>query len=91
MKFQAIATPDQAGFEQWVAKVKQAPNTLTTMDEFEKLAAPSENHPVEYFSNANPELFKQVIEKFKMSHGKMDMSGHEGMDMSEASHAGAEE
>ncbi|QHM76364.1 Cytochrome bo(3) ubiquinol oxidase subunit 2 [Mixta theicola] len=91
MKFKAIATPDRAGFDRWVAQAKQAPDTLTTMDEFEKLAAPSENHPVEYFSKANPELFRQVIEKFKMSHGEMDMSGHEGMDMSEASHAGAEE
>ncbi|QKJ86167.1 cytochrome o ubiquinol oxidase subunit II [Paramixta manurensis] len=91
MKFKAIATPDKAAFDQWVAKAKQAPNTLTTMDDFEKLAAPSEDHPVEYFSSANPELFKQVIDKFMANHGKMDMSGHEGMDMSEASHAGAEE
>ncbi|MDE1189368.1 MAG: cytochrome o ubiquinol oxidase subunit II [Pantoea sp.] len=86
MKFKAIATKDDAEFQQWVAKVKAAPDTLTTMDDFEKLAAPSENHPVEYFSTANPELFKQVIDKFKMSHGKMDMPA--GMDMS---HAGAEE
>lgn len=91
MKFKAIATPDNASFDQWVAKVKDSSNTLTTMDDFEKLAAPSENHPVEFFSTANPELFKQVIGKFKMSHGKMDMPGHEGMDMNEAPKAGAEE
>lgn len=91
MKFKAIATPDNATFDQWVAKAKQSPNTLMTMDDFDKLAAPSENHPVEFFSTANPELFKQVIGKFKMNHGKMDMPEHEGMDMSEASHAGAEE
>ncbi len=88
MKFKAIATKDDAEFQQWVAKVKAAPNTLTTMEEFEKVATPSENHPVEYFSTANPELFKQVIDKFMMSHGKMDMSEHKGMDMN---HAGAEE
>lgn len=91
MKFKAIATPDNASFDQWVAKVKDSSNTLTTMDDFEKLAAPSENHPVEFFSTANPELFKQVIGKFKMSHGKMDMPAHEGMDMNEAPKAGAEE
>ncbi len=90
MKFKAIATKDDAEFQQWVAKVKAAPNTLTTMDEFEKLASPSENHPVEYFSTANPELFKQIIDKFKMSHGKMDMS-HEGMDMNHAAAAGTGE
>jgi cytochrome o ubiquinol oxidase subunit 2 len=61
------------------------------MDDFEKLATPSENHPVEYFSTTNPELFKQVIDKFKMSHGKMDMPEHKGMDMSHAASAGAEE
>ncbi|MDI9220765.1 cytochrome o ubiquinol oxidase subunit II [Pantoea sp. EA-12] len=91
MKFKAIATKDDAEFQQWVAKVKAAPNALTTMDDFEKLAAPSENHPVEYFSTANPELFKQVIDKFMMSHGKMDMSEHKGMDMNHAAAAGAEE
>ncbi|WP_034912783.1 MULTISPECIES: cytochrome o ubiquinol oxidase subunit II [Erwinia] len=89
MKFKAIATPDNAAFEQWVANAKTSSHTLTTMDDFEKLAAPSENHPVEFFSTANPELFKQVIGKYKMSHGKMNMSEHEGM--SEVSHAGAEE
>jgi len=61
------------------------------MEDFEKVAVPSENHPVEYFSSANPELFKQVIAKFMTSHGKMDMPEHEGMDMSHAASAGAEE
>ncbi len=91
MKFKAIATPDRAAFDQWVAKVKAAPNTLTTMAEFEKLAAPSENNPVEYFSTVKPDLFKDVIDKF-MDHGKSMDSGRgrtgrreargEGMDMS---------
>lgn len=95
MKFKAIATPDEATFEQWVAKAKQSPDTLMTMDDFNKLAAPSENHPVEFFSSVKPELFKDIIGQFKMNHGgSMDMShgeGHEGMDMSNAAHAGAEE
>ncbi len=91
MKFKAISTPDQASFEEWVAKARQSPNTLTTMEDFEKLATPDENHPVEFFSSADSELFQHVIDKFMTNHGKMDMSGHKGMDMSEASHAGAEE
>ncbi|WP_019106640.1 cytochrome o ubiquinol oxidase subunit II [Pantoea ananatis] len=91
MKFKAIATKDDAEFQQWVAKVKAAPNTLTTMDDFEKVAVPSENHPVEYFSSANPELFLQVINKFMHSHEKMDMPEHKGMDMSHTATAGAEE
>lgn len=95
MKFKAIATPDEATFDQWVAKAKQSPDTLTTMDDFKKLAAPSENHPVEFFSSVKPELFQDIIGQFKMNHGgSMDMShgeGHEGMDMSNTAKAGAEE
>ncbi|SFN37144.1 cytochrome bo3 quinol oxidase subunit 2 [Izhakiella capsodis] len=91
MKFKAIATPDNATFEQWIAQAKQSPNTLNTMEDFEKLAAPSENHPVEFFSSVKPELFKDVVEKF-MSHGNnMNMSEHRDMDMNHSAHAGAEE
>ncbi|OON37532.1 cytochrome o ubiquinol oxidase subunit II [Izhakiella australiensis] len=91
MKFKAIATPDNATFEQWVAQAKQSPNALNSMEDFEKLAAPSENNPVEFFSSVKPELFKDIIEKF-MSHGNgMKMSEHEGMDMNHSAHAGAEE
>ncbi len=42
MKFKAIATPDRAAFDQWVAKAKQSPNSMSDMAAFEKLAAPSE-------------------------------------------------
>ncbi|PIJ52231.1 cytochrome o ubiquinol oxidase subunit II [Erwinia sp. OLTSP20] len=91
MKFKAIATPDNATFEQWVAQAKQSPEKLNSMEDFEKLAAPSENHPVEFFSSVKPELFKDIIEKF-MSHGtNMKMSEHEGMNMDHSAHAGAEE
>lgn len=91
MKFKAIATANDTEFSQWVAKVKQSPNTLTTMEAFDQVAIPSENHPVEYFSAANPELFRKIIGQFEMSHGKMSMSEHDGMDMSNISPARAEE
>lgn len=93
MKFKAIATPDQKGFDDWVAQVKASPETLTTMEAYEQLAAPSEYHPVEYFSSVKPDLYHAVIDKF-MGNGKsMDTTGHEGMDMSMSghSHAGTEE
>ncbi|MBK4714571.1 MULTISPECIES: cytochrome o ubiquinol oxidase subunit II [Tenebrionibacter/Tenebrionicola group] len=102
MKFKAIATPDKASFEQWVAKVKQSSSTINDMTAYEKLAAPSEYNEVQYFSSVKPDLFKDVVNKF-MSHGKsMDLTqpegkhaGHstEGMSMSnaETSHQGAEE
>ncbi|QFI55491.1 cytochrome o ubiquinol oxidase subunit II [Aeromonas simiae] len=76
MKFKAIATADQAGFDAWVAKVKQSPKLLATMEEFETLAKPSEFHPVEYFSSADPALFVNVINKFM---GDMKHGEHAGM------------
>ncbi|MDU6409939.1 MAG: cytochrome o ubiquinol oxidase subunit II [Yersiniaceae bacterium] len=99
MKFNAIATPNQQEFDNWVAKVKQAPNTLNSTDEFNKLAAPSEAHPVEYFSSVKSGLFQEVIGKFMgemKSHKDIDampdgMDMSKGMDMGEHAKAGAEE
>ena len=76
MKFKAIATQDQAGFDAWVAKVKQSPKQLTTMAEFDALAKPTEYHPVEYFSSADPALFVNLINKFM---GDMGHGEHKGM------------
>ncbi|WP_310596677.1 cytochrome o ubiquinol oxidase subunit II [Aeromonas aquatica] len=76
MKFKAIATQDQAGFDAWVAKVKQSPKMLSTMGEFDTLAKKSENHPVEYFASADPKLFVNVINKFM---GDMKPADHKGM------------
>ncbi len=72
MKFNAIATQDQAGFDAWVAKVKASSKALNTMDEFNALAKKSENHPVEYFASADPKLFVNIINKFMgdMKHGE---------------------
>jgi cytochrome o ubiquinol oxidase subunit 2 len=98
MKFTAIVTPTEGDFDQWVAKVKESSNNLNATSDFNKLAEPSENNPVEYFSSVKPNLFKETIAKFM---GDMDMhkgaTAHEGMDMSqgmdmgEHAHAGAEE
>lgn len=100
MKFTAIVTPTKGDFEQWVAQVKQSSNTLNTTSDFNKLAEPSENNPVEYFSSVKPNLFKEIIAKFMgdmhmhkgveaSAHQDMDMN--QGMDMGEETHAGAEE
>ncbi|WP_413734882.1 cytochrome o ubiquinol oxidase subunit II [Sodalis sp. RH21] len=93
MKFKAIATPDRQGFDDWVQKVKASPETLTTMDAYEQLAAPSEYNPVEFFSSVKPDLYNEVIGKFMGKGKSMDMTQKEGMDMSmsEHSHAGTEE
>lgn len=93
MKFKAIATPDRAAFDQWVAKAKQSPNSMSDMAAFENWPRLA-NTTVEYFSNVKPDLFADVINKF-MAHGKsMDMtqpegehSAHEGMEGMDMSHA----
>ncbi|MBV8041437.1 cytochrome o ubiquinol oxidase subunit II [Pluralibacter sp.] len=93
MKFKAFATPDRTAFDQWVAKVKASADTMNDMAAYDKLAAPSENNKVEYFSSVKPNLFVDVINKF-MGHGHMNMGqpngehpsqdGMEGMDMGQA-------
>ncbi|WMQ73949.1 MAG: Cytochrome bo(3) ubiquinol oxidase subunit 2 [Sodalis sp.] len=95
MKFTAVATPDQAGFDEWVQKVKASSDTLGTMDAYEQLAAPSEYHPVKYFSNVKPSLYQDVIYKF-MGKGKrkgIAATQDKGMNinMGEHFHAGTEE
>lgn len=100
MKFNAIATPTRADFDAWVAKVKQAPNQLATMDQFKSLAADSIDNPVEYFSTVQPDLFKNIIGQY--SHDMNMPAGQtmpmpagtdmKGMDMGDKSHtAGAGE
>lgn len=92
MKFSAIVTPTEAEFDQWVTKVKESPTVLNTTSDFNKLAEPSENNPVKYFSSVKPNLFKETIAKFM---GDMNMhhsaTAHQGMDMGEHAHTGAEE
>ncbi|WP_315708093.1 cytochrome o ubiquinol oxidase subunit II [Brenneria uluponensis] len=96
MKFTAIATPTREAFDQWVDNVRKSSHTLSNMDEFDKLAQPSEYHPVEYFSQVQPDLFRQIIKKFTgndmiMQHHdesaskKDDTPHHENMNMSEHS------
>ncbi|CAJ0991351.1 Cytochrome bo(3) ubiquinol oxidase subunit 2 [Sodalis praecaptivus] len=93
MKFTAVATPDQAGFDEWVQKVKASPDKLGTMDAYEQLAAPSEYHPVEYFSSVKPSLYQDVIGKFMGKGKSIATTQDEGMDMNmgKHSHAGTEE
>ncbi|TKI06285.1 cytochrome o ubiquinol oxidase subunit II [Martelella alba] len=81
MKFTAIATPDQQSFEDWVHKVKSSPETLNTMAAYEQLAAPSENHPVEYFASVKPGLYSAIINKFMGKGMSMDTTQHADADM----------
>lgn len=94
MKFKAIATPDAATFNQWVAQAKQSPKVMNDMDAYNKLAAPSEYNKVEYFSSVKPDLFVNVINKFMGPGKSMDatqaegeQNSHEGMEGMNMNHA----
>lgn len=77
MKFNAIVT-SQEDFDKWVEKVKQSPDQLQWED-YKRLAKPSENNPVQFFSTVKPGLYLEIINQYM------------GMDMSKHSHSGAEE
>lgn len=62
MKFKAHALSD-AGFEAWVQKVKASEQGLD-FEGYKQLAQPSKDHPVTYYGNVQPGLFKQVIDQF---------------------------
>src|SRR5699024_1868514 len=68
MKFNAIATPDEASFTDWVAKVKQSPDSLNTMDAYNQVAIPSKYDKPKYFSSVVPNLFYDIMAKFGSPH-----------------------
>jgi len=62
MKFDAIVTSDQ-GFEDWVAKVKAAPQALDD-EKLAELRVKSRDVAPMHFSNVNPLLFSNIIEHY---------------------------
>ena len=67
MKFNAIATPTEGDFNDWVASVKQAQTALTPAS-YEQLAKQSENNPVTYYSNVSEGLFHDIVMKLSLIH-----------------------
>ena len=59
MTFKALALTRQ-GFRAWLAGVKAAPGALDATA-YHELAHPSENNPVEYYSQVMPHLFADVV------------------------------
>ncbi|VFP88646.1 ubiquinol oxidase subunit II [Candidatus Erwinia haradaeae] len=67
MKFKAIATQNRQDFDQWVKTVKKSPKTLITMTDFNHLAQLNNNYSVVFFSTVKPELFKNIMDQFKIN------------------------
>lgn len=51
-----------AGFDEWVAKVKAAPEALDR-PRYVELEKPSEKEPVRYFASADPELYDAILNR----------------------------
>jgi cytochrome o ubiquinol oxidase subunit II len=65
-RFSAIAMTRQ-GFDDWVAKIKQSPNTLDTAA-YQRLRTPGTLHGVMRFSSYKAGLFDEIIGKYN-AHG----------------------
>lgn len=77
MKFNAYATSAEK-FTQWIDKVKSSQKQLQWAD-YEQLAKPGENSPVDYFSSVKPELYQDIINKFMDPAMTGQMSKHQDM------------
>ena len=63
MSFKAIAvSPDQ--FQMWIQRARQSPDKLD-LARFEEIAKPSVGYAVTYFSSVRPDLFDQIISKYR--------------------------
>lgn len=59
MRFKFLGR-DQAGFDAWVASVKEKGTALTRAD-YQKLELPSEKEPVRYYSSVDNNLFDAIL------------------------------
>ena len=62
MHFKAKVMTD-ADFAAWVANAKKAPTQLTKAN-YELLAKPSENNPVQFYSGVDPDLFGNILSQY---------------------------
>ncbi len=66
MTFVTRASTDD-DYHQWVKSAKQSSNTLN-LKEYNQLAAPSQNNPVETFQLKDLSLFDQIVNKYMHPH-----------------------
>ena len=63
MKFLAHAV-DKQGFDDWVSKIKAGDNKVLDTAVYEELSKPSENHAIEYFKSAQPDMFDYIVNQY---------------------------
>lgn len=64
MKFITIVKPSYKSFLKYINVVKKSKFKINTMYDFEKLAVPTTNNFIKYYSYVNKNLFIKVIDKF---------------------------
>ncbi|MFT4509516.1 ubiquinol oxidase subunit II [Caballeronia sp. 15711] len=68
MKFRAVATTPEE-FDAWVAKVRSSSSQLDGVN-YAAVAAPTEKHPVQYFSKVDANLFQNIVAKYNNGHAR---------------------
>lgn len=71
MKFIARSTT-KSDFDSWVQSIQQQQNSLSN-DEYKRLAGPTENNPVVYYSSVNEGLFGSIVDKYMSDDRSMHM------------------
>lgn len=66
MHFIARASSEE-DYHEWIQSVKQSPKALGR-DEYNKLATPSQNNPVEIYQLKDDDLFNQILMKYMHPH-----------------------
>ena len=83
MKFKATALPDEASFKQWVTQVKASSDSIRNFSDYQVLAKPSIDAPVQYFSSVPDHLFDDVV----LQHPGSEMNSMGHMPAKPAEHA----
>ncbi|MDO5769515.1 MAG: ubiquinol oxidase subunit II [Psychrobacter sp.] len=63
MKFLVHAVDDKS-FDNWVTKVKSGDYKVLDVPTYQELSKPSENHPIEYFKSAKPDMFNYIVHQY---------------------------
>ncbi|MCK7549572.1 ubiquinol oxidase subunit II [Marinobacter koreensis] len=81
MTFKAHAVSED-DYQNWITKVKASDKTLSYKGNYQELAEPSEENPVQYFSSVSPNLYNNILDGFrkgvedKGEHGEVSNSEH---------------
>ncbi|CUR53278.1 ubiquinol oxidase subunit II [Buchnera aphidicola] len=65
MKFQVRVVKNFKNFYKWKNRVQKSILNLNTLKKFLKLATPTDNFKIKYFSSVNKNLFQNIINLFK--------------------------